>query len=480
MKLCRCTLNIFAGFISCSLVIDSQAASAEPRNWPQFRGANCAGVAPSAQPPEKISPTNHVLWRTEVPWSPSSPCVWNDRIFLSTWAEGELQTRCHEAGSGKLLWSHGVKPEKVEIFHRSEGSPAAATPATDGRHVVSYFGSFGLICYDVKGEELWRKPLPVAQSGGGFGSGTSPAIMGKMVLLNRDQEENSSLLAVDVGTGKTVWEAARPDAIGSFGTPILWKNNSVEEVVMPGSVRIKGYDLKNGKERWVVDGVAAFACTTPVTGDGKLFFAAWSPGKADSPWESWEKFLEKNDKNGDGEVNLNELEGVSRDFMRGLDRDRNGKVTLEDWKVIEAIGAKAENLLVAIEPGGQGDISKSHVVWKATRGLPYVSSPLYYDGRVYIIRDGGMMSSFDAKTGNAFYLQERLEAKDPYYASPVAANGKLYLISVPGKLTVVKAGGDRPEILHQAAFGERVFATPALVGDRLYLRTESKLYAFGK
>jgi outer membrane protein assembly factor BamB len=462
-----------------TIVANCHAASEEASNWPQFRGPNCSGIAAAAKPPEKFGPTNNVLWTAEVPWSPSSPCVWKDRIFLTTYSEGQLETRCYAARDGKLLWSGAVKPDKLEVFHRSEGSPAAATPASDGRRVVSYFGSFGLICHDLDGKELWRKPLPVALSGGGFGSGSSPAIAGKLVLLNRDQDENSSLLAVDLDSGKTVWETPRPDAIGSFGTPIVWENKNTEEVVMPGSVRLKGYELKSGHERWVVEGVCGFACTTPVIGDGLLFFGAWSPGKSDAPWPSWEKFLEKNDKDQDGVIKLEELDGASRDFMRGMDRDRDGKVTLADWKIIEAIGAKAENVLIAVQPGGQGDISKTHVAWKATRGLPYVPSPLYYQGRIYIIRDG-MLSSFDAKTGKPFYLQERLEAAGSYYASPVAADGRIYLASVPGKVTVIKAGGDKPEILHEAAFEERIIATPALVAERIYLRTQSKLYAFGK
>jgi outer membrane protein assembly factor BamB len=467
-------------FNTALVAVTSTAAPTDPQTWPQFRGPNCSGTVARAKPPEKIGPTNNVQWKIEVPWAPSSPCVWNDRIFLTTFTNGQLETRGYAAQTGKLLWSSGIKPEKLETFHSTEGSPAAATPASDGRHVVSYFGSYGLICHDLEGKELWRKQLPVAVSGGGFGSGTSPAIAGKVVLLNRDQDEHSSLLAADVDTGKTVWEAVRPDAIGSFGTPIVWKNKDVEEVVMPGSVRLKGYDLKNGHERWMVEGVTGFACTTPVAGDGLLFFAGWSPGKSDSPWPAWEKFVEKHDKDHDGVIKLEEFDAASREFMRGMDRDRDGKITREDWKIIEAIGAKAENVLVAVQPGGQGDISKTHVAWKATRGLPYVASPLYYDGRVYVIRDGGMMSSFDARSGKPFYLQERLEATEAYHASPVAADGKIYVVSVSGKLTVVKAGGDRPEILHQAAFGERVFATPALVGDRIYFRTQSKLYAFGE
>jgi len=167
------------------------------------------------------------------------------------------------------------------------------------------------------------------------------------------------------------------------------------------------------------------------------------------------------------------------DFYRGLDLNRDGNIDKAEWDQIQAAIAKSENVGVAIKPGGQGDISKTHVAWRCTRGLPYVASPLFYDGRIYLIKNGGMLTSLDAKTGNPFYTQERLDAEGSYYSSPVAAGGRIYLASSPGKLTVIKAGGDKPEILHQAEFGERIFSTPALVGDNLYLRTQSTLYAFG-
>jgi outer membrane protein assembly factor BamB len=447
--------------------------------WPAFRGPNSSGVATDATPPVKISPTNSVLWKIKVPWSPSSPCIWADQIFLTTFASNELQTSCYQREDGKLAWSRGVKAEKLETFHSTESSPATPTPATDGQRVVSYFGSFGLVCYDLKGKELWRHVLPVALSLGGYGTAASPVIAGNLVVVSCDRDEQSSMLAVDIRSGKTVWEAVRPDSYGSFGTPIIWQNNEVEEVVMPGSLRLKGYALKTGKEDWMVDGVTPYACTTPVAGDGLLFFAAWSDGKADDPWPSWEKFLEQHDKNKDGTITLDEFEDASRDFYRGLDVNRDGKIDKTDWDKLMASLAKGENVLVAIKPGGRGNISQTHVAWKATRGLPYVASPLFYDGRIYLIKNGGMISSFEAKTGKPYYTQERLDAPGNYYASPVAADGRIYIASLPGKLTVVKAGGEKPEILHQAEFGERILATPALVGNKLYLRTQSTLYAFG-
>jgi outer membrane protein assembly factor BamB len=419
------------------------------------------------------------LWKIQVPFSPSSPSIWGDHLFLTTFADNELQTRCYQRPDGKLAWSRGIKPDKLEMFHSTESSPAASTPATDGHCVVSYFGSFGLVCYDFNGKELWRHPLPMALSLGGYGTATSPMIAGKLVIVNRDRDNASSLLAVDVGTGKTVWEAARPDSYGSFGTPIVWKNDRVDEVVVPGSMRLKGYALKTGKEDWMVDGVTAYACTTPVTGDGLLFFAAWSDGKADDPMPSWEKFLEEHDKNKDGVVTLDEFDEASRDYYRGYDVNRDGKIDKTDWDWFKAALAKSENVLVAVKPGGTGNISQTHVAWNATRGLPYVASPLLYDGRIYFIKNGGMLSCLDAKTGNPFYMQERLDAPGNYYSSPVAADGKIYLASVSGKLTVVKAGGDKPEILRQVEFGERIYASPALAEDKFYLRTRSALYAFG-
>jgi outer membrane protein assembly factor BamB len=165
--------------------------------------------------------------------------------------------------------------------------------------------------------------------------------------------------------------------------------------------------------------------------------------------------------------------------MRGMDRTRDGKFTREDWNLLREGDAKARNLLLAVKPGGRGDITESHVAWSYQRALPYVPSPLVYEGRIYFVRDGGMMSSLDAKTGEAIYAQERLGATGNYYASPVAADGRIYVASLPGKLSVIKAGGTKPEILHQADFRTRILATPAIAGDRLYLRTTTHLFAFG-
>jgi outer membrane protein assembly factor BamB len=369
----------------------------------------------------------------------------------------------------------------LEEFHATEGSPAASTPATDGKRVVSYFGSCGLVCYDLKGKELWHHSLPTAQTAGGFGSGSSPVIVNGLVLVNRDQVKDCSLLAVDLRTGKKVWEASRPDVSQSFGTPIFWKNGGANEVVMSGSLKLKGYDLKTGTERWSLAGMPSFTCTTPVAGDGLLFFAGWAPGKSDGAMPSFADMAKGADKDNDGVITLEEAKAAGMGgFFKSMDMNGDGKLTSEDIDALKAMMAKGENVLVAVKPGGEGVLPESQVAWKQTRGLPYVPSPLFYNGRVYLVKDGGMMSSFDARTGQPYYQQERLDAIGSYYASPVAADGRIYVASLNGRVTVLAAGGEQPKILHQADFGERISATPALVEQALYVRTPTALFAFGK
>ena len=458
-------------------VVTSYAAD----NWPQFRGLNASGISGSAQPPTEFAPGTNQLWKTSVPPGMSSPCVWRDKIFLTGFSDGKLLTLCYQRSNGKLLWKQAVTPEKLEEFHSTEGSAAASTVATDGKHVVSYFGSCGLVCHDMKGRELWRYQLPAAETSGSFGSGGSPVIVEGLVLVNRDQAVNCSLLAVDVKTGRKVWETARLDVVQSFGTPIFWKNDGVSEVVMSGSLKLKGYDLKTGEERWSLTGMPSFTCTTPVIGEGLLFFAGWSPGKEPGSGPTWDGMVKPADKDNDGVVSLEEATaGGFGSFFKSLDFNRDDKITPEDLDKMKASMAKGENVLLAIKPGGKGELNADSIAWKQTRGLPYVPSPLLYDGRIYIVKDGGIISSYDAKTGATHYQQERLNALGNYYASPVAAGGRIYVASLDGKLTVVQAGGDMPKVLYRSDFGERISGTPALVGNAVYLRTATALYAFGK
>ena len=270
---------------------------------------------------------------------------------------------------------------------------------------------------------------------------------------------------------------------GSFGTPVHWKNDGVDEIVVAANSRLKGFDLRTGKERWLVENVTGYVCTSAFVADGMLFFGGFSNDTADSPLPTWDEFYKKYDKNGDGIVSFDEIDEARIDYWRGVDANRDGKFSKEDWDIMsaEAKAVRSENVMLAVKPGGTGNIGDTHVAWRYRKALPYVPTPIYYEGRIYFVRDGGIISSLDAKTGEPRYAQERLPAAPgSYYASPVAANGRLYVASVAGKLTVIQAGGEKPEVLHQAEFGERILATPALAGDAIYVRTDKRLWAFGK
>jgi outer membrane protein assembly factor BamB len=466
-------------FEAFSVLIASVGLAMAGDAWPMFRGPNGAGSIASAKPPVQIGPDQGVLWKIAVPEAPSSPVVWGDRIFLTTYAENQLETRAYDRRTGKQLWSRVAPARQLEEFHETDGSPASSTPAVDAEVVVSYFGSAGLFCYNHDGQELWRHELPVARTHGGFGSGASPILAGDRVILNRDVLDDAAIFALDRKTGKKLWQTARPDSPTSYSTAILWEQDGVTEVIVAGAVALKAYDLATGGERWTVRGIPPTTCTTPVLGDGMLFFAGWGPGKSDAPFPAWESRVAEWDKDQDGMLSAEEF-GWGATMFRSCDANADGKMVEAEWNAVLDFVRRGENVLLAIKPGGRGDVTETHVAWKATRGLPYVPSPVYFEGRVYIVKDGGLLSSFNARDGEPAYVQERIPAAaGSYYASPVAADGRLYLASLQGMLTVLRAGGDQPQVLHQAAFGERISATPALVGGQLYLRTAGHLYAFG-
>jgi len=447
--------------------------------WAQFRGPNGSGVASDAKPPAKFGPKENVLWEIDLPFAPSSPCVWGDHIFVTTYDAGKFQIRAYRRSDGENLWARGYETAVTEEFHQTEGSPAASTPATDGKRVVNYFGSFGLVCLDYKGAELWKAPMPPAQTAGGFGSGTSPIIVGNRVILNRDQQANSVIMAFDLETGKKIWETGRADAPTSYSTPVAWKKENRTDIIVAGSLFLRGYDAEKGTVRWTVRGLPSYTCPSPIVVDDMIYFCGWSPGKSDSPWPSWSSTVEKLDKNKDGKISPDEYD-MGAVWFKTQDLDKDGYITKKDWAQIESLMARGENVAIAIKAGGEEDVTEKNVVWKFNRGLPYVPSILHYGGRVYMIKDGGMMTCLDAKTGEAIYTQERIDAVGSYYASPVAADGRIYVASLNGRVSVIKAGGSKPEVLHHADFGERIGSTMALVEGNIYLRTKTKLYAFGE
>lgn len=463
--------------IAAALLLASLPLQAAPPSWPRFRGPGGAGVADPEKPPVEFGPDKNVLWQVATPSGPSSPCISGTRIFLTAYDGGRLWTLCLDRASGKELWRRDAGAEKIEAFLDKQGSPAASTPATDGERVVVYFGSCGLIAYDFEGKELWRVAMPVAETNNDFGTGTSPIIADGLVILVRDLKADSAVLAVDAATGKQAWKTARPAMATGYSTPTVWEHDGVKEIVAPGGLMMKSYDLTSGAERWLMREMPAVNCGSPVVGEGMLYFAGWSPAGEDAPMPSFDQILGA-DPDKDGK--LSKAESVNtflKDFFSANDTDHDGFITREEWDAAINYLKRGKNRLVAVKPGGSGDITATHVAWEKTKGLPYVPSALLYRGQLFMVKDGGLASCFDAATGTVKYEQKRLGIDGSFYASPVAADGRIYLVNLTGKAATI-ASGDNPEVLWRADFGERIAATPAIVDDTLYVRTDSKLFAF--
>ena len=449
-------------------------------NWPQFRGPGGLGIAANGTVPVEFGPSSNVLWKIELPSGNSSPVIWGDKIFLTAFDQKKLETICVNRRDGNILWRQSAPTQEFEKTHNL-GNPATPTAATDGERVYVYFGSFGLVAYDLNGKEVWQKPmgLPVVE----FGTSASPIVAGELVIQVCDQDTGSYLLAVNRRSGETVWKTDRAEFRRSFATPFVWRHDEVEELIVPGSIWLKSYNLKDGSERWTYSGISRVATSSPVAGDGLLFTASWNIGGDEGERISmppFEEFARENDKNHDGKLTREEIPtGPVRERFTQMDLDKDGIVTPEEWENMRGMFARAGNALLAIRGGGHGEITKTHLAWKSTRSLPYVSSPLFYQGRVYTVKNGGLASCYDAKSGKVFYQDERMDAPGDYYSSAIALDGAIYVASQNGIVTVLKAG-DHFEVVARNKFGEQIMATPAVVEGKIYFRTSGHLYAIGK
>lgn len=465
----------------CALVgigLVSPALAGDPAPWPQFRGPGGSGVADDQKPPTQLGPDKNVAWKVAVPSGMSSPVVVGDKLILTGFEDGKLLTIAYRRADGKELWRKAAPAAKIEKYSKNYSSPAASTPATDGERVVVYFGSCGLVCYDLAGNELWKHELPPAETDGAFGSGASPVIADGKVVVVRDVAKDSKLLALEVKDGSRAWEVKRDGFRTAWSSPCVWDTPAGKQVVVAGTRQIKGYDLKTGAEVWTFDGIPAVPCTTPVAADGKLFFAGWAPG-GDFKMPSFDELLKTAGEEGQGHLTR---EGAKKTFLNDLfdnnDPNMDGKITREEWNAQIKFLSSGKNVAVAINPGGTGDVTRSHAAWSVTKGLPQVPSPLVYRGVMYFQDMQGRVSAYDAKTGKELYETERVGA-GAACASMVAANGHLYLCGQDKSVVVVKAG-DSPDKVCSTKLDDRIMATPAIADDTIYVRTGKTLYAFAE
>ena len=482
----KLNITLIALFVS-SFALTTAAAE----DWTQFRGPNGTGVSATTGLPTEFGPKKNVVWKTELPPGHSSPVLTRDRIFITAHSKEKenhkLFVICLDRLTGKLLWQREVARSREGRLQNVNG-PASPSPVTDGSNVYVFFQEFGLISFDRAGKERWKLQLGPFNMFYGFGA--SPILVDDKVILPVDQDNPSSyLLAVDKNSGKVRWKVDRPVVISGYSTPIIYQpKEGAKQIVMPESFQLSAYSVEDGKRVWWVRGLACEMKSIASHDAEYLYINGWGfpqnqPGRQVSTIPFAEA-LPRYDKNSDKQIAKSEISGTEpMDKMLGaafeaFDLDRDEKLNDKDWEVFRAMMA-SENGLLAIKMGGQGDQTASAIRWRYQKPVPQVPSTLLYKGVLYMINDSGILLSFDPATGNVIKQGRLMGAIDKYFASPVAADDKVYVIGEAGAVSVLKATGEW-EVLAVNELDDEVFATPAIADGRIYIRTRSALYSFGK
>ncbi|HEX8185472.1 MAG TPA: PQQ-binding-like beta-propeller repeat protein [Blastocatellia bacterium] len=424
---------------------------AHAQNWPSFRGPNASGVAEGKPTPVSWDATKgtNILWKVPIPGlAHSSPVVWGDKVFATTAISSKgneyfrhglygdvdsdkdtskhtWKVYCLDKSTGKVVWERVAYEGVPKIKRHIKSTHANSTPATDGKYVVAFFGSEGLYCYDVKGKLVWKQDLGVLDSGWFYdpdyqwGMASSPIIYKNMVILQCDVQKGSFIAAYDIKDGKQLWKTPREE-IPSWGTPTIYEGKSRVELITNATRAVRGYDPTTGKELWKLVGNPEVTATTPI---------AW-----------------------------NDLIYICNSY-------------------------RPNQPIYAIRAGAVGDISlkngatsSEHVAWSMQRGGTYMPTPIIYGDYLYTCANHGVMACYNAKTGERIYQQRIADKGGSFSASPVAADGKVYLSSEDGEIFVVKAG-PKHELLATNPMGEVLMATPAISDGMIFVRGQHNLFA---
>ncbi|HEU4387993.1 MAG TPA: PQQ-binding-like beta-propeller repeat protein [Blastocatellia bacterium] len=450
-------------------------------DWVQFRGPNGSGVSATSGLPAEFGPDRSVIWKIPLPAGHSSPVLTDDRIFVTAFESSKLLTICVDRKTGRILWRREAPRTRNDRLQKPN-NPASPSPVTDGRNVFVFFQDFGMLSYTSDGKERWRLPLGPFNMFYGFGA--SPILVNDEVVLPCDQDTGSYLLAIDKNTGKVRWKVDRPGVISGYSTPIVFRPGSgPAQIIIPESFQLSAYSADNGDRLWWVRGLACEMKSIPSYDADTLYINGWGfpqnqPGQQ-LPTIPFADALAKFDSNRDGKLSQSELESdrMMKNAFEAFDLDRDAKLDAKEWDIYRAMMA-AENGLLAIRLGGKGDMTQASIRWKYQRPVPQVPSTVLYQGVLYMVNDSGILLSFDPATGKVLKQGRLKGGVDKYFASPVAADGKVYLIGQGGAVSVVKAAGEW-EILAVNQLDDEVYATPAIADGRIYIRTQSALYCFG-
>ena len=456
-------------------VANAQTSNKNATNdWLQFRGPNGSGVAEGSVLPAEFGSTKNLVWKVPVPFARSSPVVTADRVFLTA-AEGDkLITLALDRKSGKVLWRRDVvRARHMPIYKANDG--ASPTPVSDGKNVFVFFAELGLISYGPDGKERWRVPLGPFNSF--YGMGGSPVLAGNTLVMVCDQRTNSFIVAVDTRDGKVLWQKNRSN-YEAYSTPAFYKpKDGPGQVIVLGSHTVDAYSVDKGERLWWVTRTGAYPKGVPLLGTDMVY--VMGDGGDDPFLPPFDESL-KADANKDGKLGRDEIKGSAEflDHFGWLDSNNDGYVERSEYDFVRNSTTGGHGL-TAIRLTGQGDLTSSNVVWRVTKSYPSIPAPLLYRGVMYLMKEGGIVSSLDPVSGQVLKQGRTPQALEEYYASPVAADGKVFVISASGKVSVLKADAQW-EIIATSDLGEEVWATPAIAGGNLYVRTRNALYSFGE
>jgi outer membrane protein assembly factor BamB len=458
--------------VICALVLSALvvAGAAMADDWPRFRGPNGSGAAPDANLPIELSAAT-AAWTREVPFGHSSPIAIRGTVFLTALDGDALITAAYDARTGEEKWRRSVPRLRVDQI-ASESGPAVPTPVADGAGVYAFFPEFGLVAYDFDGRERWRRELPPFRSY--YGLASSPILERGVLVLLCDQTNEPYLLGLDPASGKELWRRMRDSRAESWTTPVVHRAGTENARVLTfGSYAVDAYDPRTGEPAWHLPGFGTTPVASPVV-EGDLAFVVVPDQAAEFSTPPVESFVPL-DTNGDKALDPEEIKSSDwASTFPWFDIDGDGKAALtEIARQLETMNSPDFGL-VAVDLAATGG---PRILWRERKTLPYIATPILYRGVLFLVKDGGILTSYEPKTG-AVLKRGRIEgAAEPFFPSPVAAGGRLYLTSSNGVVAIVKAEAQW-ETLAVNDLDEPVFASPAIADGRLFVRTRSKLYAF--
>lgn len=396
-----------------SILISPAVVRAE--DWPGWRGPRGDGTSTEKNLPLRWSDKENIHWKTPIPGiGHSSPVIWGDKVFLTSCLE-DKQLRillCLDRKSGKILWQRDVLKAPLEPKHKLN-SYSSSTPATDGKYLyVSFLGNPRMQVYCYDLEGNQIWNQSPGEFHSKHGFCSPPVLYKDMVILNGDQDAEAWIVALDKATGTERWRADRPNRTRSYVPPLIIEHAGRKQLVLSGSLCVASYDPDTGKQLWIIDGPTEQFVASLVYLDGVLFLTSGYP----------------------------------------------------------------EYHIVAIRPDGVGNVTKTHILWRDTKGAGYVPSPVAWDKWFFLVNDGGRASCLEAKTGKRLWYET---LGRHHSGSPVAADGYIYFPDDDGKTFVVKAG-PKFELVQKNALGEECYSSPAIANGQIFLRTQHNLWCIGK